>query len=104
MVYYKKGALEWAIADISKAITVNPNTVTYYLNRAAAYAGMKQYEKAIADYTIVTGMDPANADAYAGRGSACYSLGRTDQAAADLKRACSLGSESGCKSVKALRM
>jgi tetratricopeptide (TPR) repeat protein len=63
---------------------------------------LKEFEKSIADYTIAIGMEPANADAYAGRGSAAHALGRTDQAAVDLKKACSLGSEAGCKSLKAL--
>jgi len=102
MIFIRRGNYRSAVEDLSKAISVNPGRATYYSNRAAAYAGQKQFEKSIADYTIVIGMDPSNADAYAGRGSAAYALGRTDQAAVDLKKACSLGSDSGCKSVKAL--
>jgi len=102
MLFFRQGNYGPAVEDLSKAITISPNTVTYYLNRAAIYTAQKQHEKALADYTIAIGIEPSNADAYAGRGNACFDLGRMDQAAIDLKKACSLGSEAGCKGLKAI--
>jgi Tfp pilus assembly protein PilF len=63
---------------------------------------LKQYEKAIVDYSDALAREPKNGDAYAGRGLAYYAQGKTAAAQAEFQKACSLGSESGCRSLKTL--
>ncbi|HEV3167697.1 MAG TPA: tetratricopeptide repeat protein [Isosphaeraceae bacterium] len=57
--HYKSGNYELAIKLYNEAILIDPKSVTAYYNRGAAYASMKDYEKARADQREACRLDPA---------------------------------------------
>ncbi|MFC2018718.1 hypothetical protein ACFLU4_02015 [Chloroflexota bacterium] len=97
-----------AIADISKAIELDPNNFEYYNSRASIYrqfsldtthgtGKLLRYAnalyQAIADYTKAIEMAPENADGYWERGS-CYSANAEHaKAIMDYTKAIELGKE-----------
>ncbi|MDA8098562.1 MAG: tetratricopeptide repeat protein [Nitrospiraceae bacterium] len=92
-----------AVKDFTEAIVIDPGNSSYHENRAAAYARLKEFGKAIIDYSFVIAADPRNKNALAGRGAAYYHSGDDKHALDDLQKACSLGSKTGCTSLKALQ-
>lgn len=58
-----------------------------YLNRGLRYAIMKDYERAISDYTTAVKIYPAFAKGYANRGAVYYRLRDFDKALADFDEA-----------------
>ncbi len=102
MSYLAAGRNDLARDDFTRAIDLDAGKAIYRQNRASVFARMKEYEKAITDYTFVVAAQPRNGDAYAGRGAAYYDRGDARSAAFDFEKACSLGSEIGCKNLKAI--
>ena len=103
MTYFSVGRYPRAVEDLTSAVNLDQAKPLYRQNRAAVYARMKEYGKAIADYTAVVGSQPENGDAYAGRGAAYFESGDVRSARFDLEKACSLGSRTGCQSLKAVK-
>lgn len=64
VAFYKLGDYEQAIADLDKAIALNPDYADAYYYRGNAYYFVGEYEQAIANYTKAIELDPDNADAY----------------------------------------
>ena len=58
--YATKGELDRAIANLSKAIALNPKYADAYNNRGRAYEKMGDKEQAIADYRKALEIDPSN--------------------------------------------
>jgi tetratricopeptide (TPR) repeat protein len=65
IAYYNRGNAyklkldyESAIADYSKAISLNPNDTNYYDERGVAYQRLNRTNEAIADYRAVLNIDP----------------------------------------------
>ena len=54
----KQGEYDMAIADYSKAIKLEPKTARYYYNRGLAHVGIKQFDKAIADFEEFLELSP----------------------------------------------
>jgi stress-induced-phosphoprotein 1 len=50
---FKKGNMEAALEFYNQAVSLNPQELTLYLNRAGCYHNMKQYEKAIEECNYV---------------------------------------------------
>ncbi|NJN76512.1 MAG: tetratricopeptide repeat protein [Synechococcaceae cyanobacterium RL_1_2] len=117
MAYHNRGVLQHqqlsytqAIADYTTAIKLDPSFIASYLHRGRAYYEqqvgveyeslepilvnrqqyMKQYMKAIADYSTAIKLDPHNAIAYFQRGIVNYRLKNYDQAIADYSQAIAL--------------
>jgi tetratricopeptide (TPR) repeat protein len=103
MLYLNAEKYDRAVADFSKAISFEQNNPTYHLNRASAYYRLKEYDKAVVDYRIAAAADPKNGAAFAGLGAAYYGAGDKARAIESLEKACHLGNETGCKSLKALK-
>lgn len=75
--YLTKAIEAWAPADGLQ------NKAIVYINRGSAYAELKKYDKAIADYDKAVEFDPKNFNAYANRGDVYYALKRYDKVIAD---------------------
>ena len=69
-VYYKKGYLDLASHDLSKAIELNPKDSGFYCNRGNVYSEKGEIDEAIVDYTKAIELKPDYAEAYYNRGFA----------------------------------
>ena len=83
----KKGDPDKAIADLSKAIGIDPRYAIAYNERGIAYRAKGENDKAIADYSKFIELDPKSAVAYANRGIAYSTKGEADKAIADYAKA-----------------
>lgn len=88
--YRRKGDIDRAIADYSKAITLNPRDADFYTNRGIAYSIKGNVDRAIADYGKAIALKPDYADAFYNRGNAYSIKGKVDRAIADYGKAIAL--------------
>jgi tetratricopeptide (TPR) repeat protein len=84
---YKKGDFQGAIADLDKAITINPEYAEAYNNRGLTYKALRDYQKAIADLDKAIVLNPKLALAYTNRGMIYHALKEYPKAIADLDKA-----------------
>lgn len=84
-----KGDLDAAINDYGKAIEMQADDPTDYLNRGMALYGKKSYEQAVADFDKSIELKPSSA-AYLNRAFALEKLGQTDKAMADFQKSLDL--------------
>lgn len=75
-----------AIAACDAALARNPNDAQSYLNRGAEYSGIREYQRAISDFTKAIDLQQ-RPNAYYGRGLAYYEMGEYDKALADADQA-----------------
>ncbi|TIV92118.1 MAG: tetratricopeptide repeat protein, partial [Mesorhizobium sp.] len=90
----QKGDLDGALADVNRALEIDPSYSPGYYGRALILVKMHEPEKAIADFSRAIEMEPDDAPLYFGRGSARYYLGDYDRAIADFDRALELDPKS----------
>ncbi len=64
----EKGNTRKSIEYYSKAISIKPDYVSAYYNRAQDYDSLGEYEHAIQDYTRVIKLNPSDHEAYYNRG------------------------------------
>jgi tetratricopeptide (TPR) repeat protein len=83
--------LEEAIRYYYAALALRPGNPAEWSARGRAYCAVKQYDKALADFTKATELDPKYAYAWEMRGSLYFQLQQFDKAAADFTRAIELG-------------
>ena len=83
-----------AIADLNKAIELEPDNPTIYHNRAYIYLNTDQLYEAIADESKAIELDASYALAYYNRGIVYYNIGEIDLAIADLNKAIELSDDS----------
>jgi tetratricopeptide (TPR) repeat protein/predicted aspartyl protease len=76
-----------AIADLTKAISLEPFTPAHYLDRAQMFAASGQSALAIADYAEVLQRQPGNAPALVGRGALYAAAHDIERARADFSAA-----------------
>jgi len=77
LIKYKTNDYNTAILNFNKAILLNINYFQAYINRGNAYLSIKQYNKAIADFTYVINHQKKGTDkyeAYYNRALAYYNL------------------------------
>jgi tetratricopeptide (TPR) repeat protein len=80
-----------AIEECSRMMTVSSYAADEaYNNRGIAYAGKKQYDEAVADYSRAIGLDPVFDKAYTNRGNAYWHLGQFEKSFADYQTAIKL--------------
>ncbi len=74
MAYQAKGDKDKAIIDLDAALTLNPNHIEALRQRGAIYVTLKEYNKAITDFTKVIQLDPTHGSSvvFAQRGDAYY--------------------------------
>jgi tetratricopeptide (TPR) repeat protein len=87
LAYQKKGEVDRAIADYTKAIAIDQKYSNAYNNRGLAYYRKSEVDRAIADYDKAIAIDPKYAYAYNGRGAAYQKKGEVDRAIADYRKA-----------------
>ncbi|HUQ38314.1 MAG TPA: tetratricopeptide repeat protein, partial [Aestuariivirga sp.] len=75
------------IADLGKALVVNPNDSVLYNNRGLAYSEQGEYDRAIADLNKALELNPKFEAAYYNRGLANYNKGSYERAIADFDMA-----------------
>ena len=90
--------IDSAIANLSKAIELNPDFADAYYFRGLVYVLQEEYDEAIADFEKVVALDPNHADVetalagtYAGRGAEYALQGDYDEAIVDFEKASELG-------------
>ncbi len=86
-VWTKKQEFDKAIADLDKAIELEPTFPFTYADRGDAYVEMKEFDKAIADYNHAIKLDSTYTYAYFHRGSTWIRKNEYDRAIADLNKA-----------------
>lgn len=75
----------------SAAIKLDSKSAHLYSQRAASYAGIKEYQKAELDYTNAIQIDPGNKNYYYQRGVINIELGQKEAAKKDLEVALRMG-------------
>lgn len=86
----QSGDYEKAIADFTKAVTVDPKFLNGYLQRAFCYSATNKYDLAVKDYDAILAVQPNQKFALNSRGSAKNKLKKYDEAIADFDKAISL--------------
>jgi len=89
-IFSRRGDLENAIAEFTKAIAVNPKRADYYVRRGLAYRDSAQLTKAIADFTTALPLDPNNPTIHFARGTVYFLNDDAKDAIADLTHAIAL--------------
>lgn len=89
-VYESLGRMEKAVADLSKAIDLQPDDPDLYRSRALDYEQLDDWLKAIADLTKEIDLSPDNATAYRIRGDDLVWIDADTQAFADYAQALKL--------------
>ena len=82
-LYLKRDRIDEAIADLDRALALNPLLATAYGDRGIAHRKNGDYELAIADYGEAIRLWPEWHDWYIHRGIVFSMLGRHDEAIAD---------------------
>jgi len=83
----KQGDYPGAIEALTKTIERDPINFGAYLNRGVAYANLKEFDKAIADYSRAIEIVPGFGRAYHDRGHVYAALKQYDRAIADYDQA-----------------
>ncbi len=87
---------EDAIDFATKALALEPDLISSYINRSWAYSELGSYENAIEDCNKAISLDPDNALAFNNRGLAYQRIENIEKASADYGKACDLGLETAC--------
>ncbi|HUI94077.1 MAG TPA: tetratricopeptide repeat protein [Chitinivibrionales bacterium] len=80
---YRQAQYDSAIADYTKAISLDSSYVQALTNRGVLREARRDFSAALEDYTLAIKIKPAYADAYAKRAATYKSLGRYKEAIAD---------------------
>jgi len=81
------GAKEDKIADLSKAIEINPHNAEWYALRASELMEFQRYEEAITDFTKAIELNPNEVEWYLGRGDSYLNKNDLESAASDYTNA-----------------
>ena len=84
---------ELALADLNKAMKLNPNYALAYSGRGELYYYQKKYELALADFNKAIELDSKLAIAYNNRGGIYYNQQKYELALADFNKAIELDSK-----------
>ena len=92
-VYLNLDELDKAIADLTKAIELDPQLALAYRRRGTAFTAQVELDKAIADYSKAIELDPEDASTYITRGGVYLQQHEWDKAIADYNMAIELDPE-----------
>jgi tetratricopeptide (TPR) repeat protein len=79
-----------AVADLSKAIELDPKDAKAWYNQGVVYAKQGQMDKAVTDFSRAIELGPKSVLAWYNRGNAYNELGQLDKAVADFSQAIDL--------------
>ncbi len=88
--HMEKGRYSQAVADLTRAIQMNPNYDKAYRQRGNVYFRKGDYDQAIADYNRAMRVAPKVARNYANRALVYLEQGKLDEALADFNEAIAL--------------
>jgi len=97
IAYDRTGRREAALADLCKAINLDPKLYDAYGGLGNLYLKQGRFDESIEVWTKFLRLDPGNADAYLERAGTCYRKRDLARALADAKKSCELGNSNGCK-------
>lgn len=80
------GDFQGAVDAYTEAIGHDPTDKVFYSNRSAAYASMKNFEKALEDGNKCVELEPSFAKGYGRAGAALHGLGRYEEAVTIYKK------------------
>ena len=89
-VYAKKGLTDQAIADLKKAIALNPSNYDAYMNLGVAFEKLGQFDNAERNFEKAIELKPRSYEAYTNRGILYEETGRSDKAISDYTKAITL--------------
>jgi tetratricopeptide (TPR) repeat protein len=95
--HIKTGEHALALDDFLRAVKLKPDYPEAYDNLGWLFARQKQYDEAILHLSRSIALKQDNAWAYFNRGRMYHHKGDTERAVDDLKKACDLGHQEGCK-------
>jgi tetratricopeptide (TPR) repeat protein len=101
-IYFRNGAYDPAISDLSAFIRLNPNNVRALGDRGTSYELKGEYDRAIADYSEVIRLAGKGFPLwvwYTNRGSAYEKKGELDKALADFREALNNGNTSASEDI-----
>jgi tetratricopeptide (TPR) repeat protein len=91
IAYREAGHPSRAVRDCTRCIEAGSDPVNALLERGRAWEALKEYQRAVTDFTNATEIDPASAAAFVARGSTfLHYLYHLEQAIADFSRALQL--------------
>jgi tetratricopeptide (TPR) repeat protein len=90
LVATKAGNTDLAIADLTKAIEINPSYDFAYALRAEAHVTRRDYPRALADYEKAIEIDPGDASHHFARAKVLLETGKTELALIDANEAVTL--------------
>lgn len=88
--YYRRGYLDKAFADYTKALELKPHSAGTYFNLGLVYYNQGELDKAIENYNKTLELTPNSAETYNNRGAAYYHKGDIGKAIADYNKALEL--------------
>lgn len=80
MAYIEQGAYEEAVAELEKAIALDPDNADAHRNLGIAYGELNRWEESAAAYERAIEIDPDFGEAYADLTAAYFHLGRIPEA------------------------
>ena len=78
---------EQALSAYDRAIQLDPDNVTAYVNRGTVNIELGQYKEAVSDFDEAIRLNPSYADAYVNRGTVNIELGQYKEAVSDFDEA-----------------
>jgi tetratricopeptide (TPR) repeat protein len=94
LAYQKMGQDDLALADLERALKIDPNMPILYVVRAAVYLDMRDFDRAIEDTNIALRINQHDADALSTRALAYLMKGDYDRALADAEAAVRINPQS----------
>lgn len=99
----KKGSLDRAISDFSKAIELNPDLTEAYYNRGLAFLKKNNFDFAIDDFNKAVEINPKYSEAYNNRSVAYFMKKEFELALEDLQKAEELGYKVNLELIKKIK-
>lgn len=103
IAYDRLGKTDSALADLNKAISLNPRLYDAYKGIDGVLIKRKRYDEIIESWTRFIQLEPNNAKAYLERGGTYYRKQDFASALRDAKKACELGNKEACRRYRSLK-